>query len=555
MTPAVRYPANAITPRGVYEMLDGRIPHVTYRAYDDTAVFNLMGPLAIYDPTQPEAVVLKSLKGLIPGWKAIEQKGATQDGSTFVTALYDTNEIDLTVEARGRNAEMTRAVVRDWIAAWDAKQPGELSFFTPHLGRWWAKVRWAKNPVDKIGGGAFTRQEFTWTAKMYEPFYQSYDDTAQLRFAYQQVIDYFQYTTVSELSEDWTVVYSGAGSGDIHVDNSEVISTLADGRAAVCRHDGFLAATNDQVVELQMGRFPSSWFHPTNTYIDMWARMANTGTAGDTGVRCRIGHSQIRLSYFIDGVETVIRTQNLSIPVQTGEKFMFVCGRETNTRSYQFLRNGTTAMVAVESGTSSPHGADYRRTGFGIAANGSDTAATVRAWAADDNNTILQAGFLPRTNVGDQPRFDRYTCIGPGTFWFTNGPGSSEVVEFGPLLPGQVVQIRTDPRVRSVVDLTSRAPTMQERVLWSKAIQDYASYATGNNVPLALQQIESMFSVVPPQGNLYRLLHGRFSDDAAIPAKPAGLAAPTYHVRVGIEDGTSDSQIICAGTPLRRFPY
>ena len=50
-----RWPTNPITPHGAYHLLAGTQPMFAYRSYDDSVVFNLMGPLAHVDPTQPES--------------------------------------------------------------------------------------------------------------------------------------------------------------------------------------------------------------------------------------------------------------------------------------------------------------------------------------------------------------------------------------------------------------------------------------------------------------------------------------------------------------------
>jgi hypothetical protein len=283
--------------------------------------------------------------------------------------------------------------------------------------------------------------------------------------------------------------------------------------------------------------------------------MGTSGTAGDNGVRARIGHRSIRLSYFVGGVETLLRQINTYIPTSTGEKFMLIAGVEGSARTFKLLRGGAQIVSVTESGTGSPLGASYRGAGFGVYAAGTTVPPTVRAWGVGDNNTVAQSGFVNQTNVGDQPMWSRYTCFGPGRFSFANGPNSADMVTFGPLLRGQVAQIRTDPRKRGVVDLTSTPPTPQELTQWQHAIKDFISFATGNNVPPLLQAIESWFGIQPPQGNLYSLLHGRFSDVAAIPPKPAGQPATPYFIKVSIDDGTADSMMIAAGTPLRRQPY
>ena len=553
MTPSTRYPTGTLTAQGAYHLLAGKIPHMVYRSYDDTSVFNLMGGASIADPIAPEGVRLLDLKGLIPPWKAIEQKGATQDGSTFITALYEPCDIDLNVQVVGRDPEHTRQVVRDWIAAWDAKQPGELSFFTPTMGRWWTQVRWARNPVDNIMGGTFTRQRFTWAARGYDAFWRTYDHASQFLFSYNSASDEFNYTTSSELGSGWTVAYSGGGTGTVRADGSQVVSTLDSGKTAVCRRNSFTSTTDNMVSTVQIGKFSSSWWYPVNSYVDIWARMANTGTAGDDGVRLRIGHRTLTLSYFASGVEHVLRQVTMQIPSRTTNTFSLIAGYEGDPRMFKVLRNGATILSVKESGTGSLMGASYRSAGFGTYAAGTTDPPTVRSWAGGDNSTVSQTGFVDMVNVGDQPMWPRFTCFGPGTFFFGNGPASTDMVKFGPILPNQVMQVRTEPGKRGVVDLTSIPPTPQELTVWQKALQDFISFASGNNTPPLLQEIESMFGIRPPQGNPYSLLDGRFSN--SVPPKPAGAPATAYHIPVAIDDGNADSKIIAAGTPLRRWPF
>jgi len=554
MTPAVRYPTNPITPHGAYHLLKGDQPMVALRSGDDTAVFHIMGPLSIPDRTTPESVQLTSIKGLIPPWKTIDQKGATQDGTTYIDTLYDPMEVEMHVSARGRNPQYTRQVLRDLLASIDAKNPSELSWFTPELGRWWAPLRFFKTPLDQFLGSQAKRQPLTLVMRADDGFWRSYDDVSQFRFGYTSAVDLFNYTTTSELGAGWDVAYSGSGTGIIKADGSQVVFTTVNGHTAVARRTGFSTATDNQVVEMDVGRF-SQWYHSTDTYTDMWCRMTTSGTAGDNGVRLRIGHRSIRLSYFVSGVETLLRQINMIIPTLTGERYTLIAGIEGDPRVFRLLRNGANVFTVKESGTGSPLGATHRGVGFGGRADGTTVPPTIRAWGTGDNTTVTQTGFVSQTNVGDQPMWTRYTCFGPGKFSFTNGPNSSDVVTFGPLLANQVVQIRTDPRLRGVVDLTSTPPTPQQLDLWKEVLKDFISFATGNNVPPLLQAIESWFGISPPQGNLYSLLHGRFSDVAAIPPKPAGLPAPTNYIKVTIDDGTADSAIIAAGTPRRRMPY
>lgn len=180
MTPTTYYPTNRVTPHGAYYLLTGRIPEMRYLSYDQTSVFAMMGGASIADRRTPESVRLADLKGLIPPWKAISQKGATQDGASFVTALYDPCEINMTVAVKGRDPQSLRRVLGDWIAAWDAIQPGQLSFYTHELGRWWSDVRWAATPTDKIMYTQGRTQTFGWSAIGYDAFWRTYPDVATL---------------------------------------------------------------------------------------------------------------------------------------------------------------------------------------------------------------------------------------------------------------------------------------------------------------------------------------------------------------------------------------
>lgn len=351
MTPTTFYPTNPITPHGAYYLLTGRIPEMRYLSPDETSVFALMGGAAIPDRMTPESIRLKDMKALIPPWKSIAQKGATQDGSTFVTALYDPVEIDMTIEATARNPFYLRKLLSDWIAAWDAIDAGTLSFFTQAQGLWWSEVRWGHNPVDPIMNTQGRLQRFGWTALGYDAFWRSYPDVAT--------------------------------------------------------------------------------FGP----------MVGPGNA---------------------------------------------------------------------------------------------------------------TGFLTRVNGGDQVMWDEFTCVGPGTFHFAAKPGSTSMVSFGPLLPGQIMMVRTDPSKRGVVDMTSIPPTPQQLSIWQELLQLFLSFISFGPIPPLFTTLLSLFGVQAPQGNPYSLLHGRFL--GGIPPKPAGAPAIPYYVACSITGGAAGSAILAGGIPLRRWP-
>lgn len=576
MTPALRIPSGPITPHGAYHVLHDKIPQMALRSYDDTIVINMMGGLAIPDKyAAPERVEVVELKGLIPPWQVIDQKGATQDGVSFVDALYDPTEIELVVRVVGRDAAHAQWVFDKLCSALDVKRESELSFITHRMGRWWAKVRWFKPPVDTVARIQSKSQQISLRLRADNAFWQSYPNVDSFSFVYDETKDEFDVETATDMGAGYDVAYSGTGGGYARVlggqliwvdDPEDPIGT--EGRTMIFRRNDFDSTGDNMVVQTELGTFPE-WSYPDNATTILGARMAPTGTAGDDGVFAEFGIGTARIYYTVGGVTTVLREQFMLIPPMPGEKFSFVVGYDGNPRLYKLRRDyGTGAAVEVmsikESGTGSQIGAGFRRVGGGMHAGGAllsqATPAAMRRWSGGDNAEVSQTGFLERINMGDQEFWDRYTCIGPGTFRFGNGPGATDMVEFGPLLAGQVAQIRTDPRKRGVVDMTTSGATPQQQQQHQDSLLDLLSFIPGvasdiiNNV---FGSILSLFgsgpAITPPQGNLYSLMRGRFSEP--IPARPGGTLPPKYYVKCEIAGGNADSQIIASGTPLRRYPY
>lgn len=564
--PTVRYPSGPITPHGAHALMNDRIPHVALRSYDNSIVFNMMGPLAIADRTIPERVELRGIKGLVAPWKIIDQKGATQDGTTFVDALYDPLEVSLDVNCVGRDPEHLRRVVHHLIASIDTKQLSELSWYTHEAGRWWAPVRWNRPIDDQVTGVSANRsQKLTLQVRCDDGFWRTYPAVDQFRFTYNDDVDEFAYNIAEgDPVTGWTTQYSGAGSGWLYVDGDQAVTSFQGARSVVARHTDYTASADNMVVSVQLGT-NSQPTYPENTYVDLWARMGNSGTPGSDGIRCRLSLTSIRLSSFVSGSETVIREQgyggywsnwwfwwfyNAAPPPYAGETFTLICGTEDAARTYKVLRNGSEIFTAKESGTDSHVGSSYRKVGFGAAStSGLIRPLGVRRWAAGVNATSAQDGYLVMSNPGDQDMWPRYTIFGPGTAWIAGGPSSSDMVKIGPLLPNQIVQVRTDPRKRGVVDMSTKPTSSQSQQEFSQAYNDYLSFLSlSGTAPLS-----SVFGVLSPSGNPYQLMSGRFAKP--IPAKSPGAAPTLYHVACRIDNGNHDSQIIASGTPLRRMPY
>lgn len=562
----IRYPATTV-PHGAYQLLKGDQPSFALYAYDDSVGFDLMGGKAIPDYTQPEVVQVKKggLKGLIPPWQTIDHKGATEDGTTFVAALYDPIEVDLAVTCRGRDAKHLRKVVRHLIGSIDAHKQSELAFTTQDGGRWWAPIRWFKTPPNAYEGAQRRRQELTLRLRADNGFWRTWDSTDSFQFTYDAVTDSFttDYSDDHDLGPNWPQAYSGTGAGYCTADGDDAV--WVDGAHTTSRevvngpYKDFDTDTDNQVVEIVVGSIPEITF-PDGAENHIWGRMGHEvdGSWDGNGIKLQIGWGTMVLSRYNDGVETVMRTWIEIIPPLFGEKFSLVCGFDGDPRLFKVLRNGAELHSFKETGTGSALGASFRGIGFGMRAAAAlitqATPAIVRKISAGDNATQAQNGFIALTNIGDQPMPPRLTCYGPGTFKFADGPGSTDFVEFGPLLPNQIVQIRTDNGKMTVVDLTVTPPTPQELTLFQEALKDLLNFASGNNVPPLFVAIESVFGIAPPQGNLYSLLKGRFSRNSAIPPKSAGAEAEPYHVAVSITGGNANSRINVAGTPLRRYP-
>lgn len=570
------YPQSPITPHGAYYHLKGRHPLVTLWAYDESNSFALMGGKSHPDKhADAEWVQIKKngLKGLIAPWDIIDQKGASEDGVTFVDALQGPTEIEVKLLVHGRTPKDCRRIKRKIVASIDKKLTSEFSFIDQDNGRWWSDVRWFKTPPDVEKIGESCTQELTLVLRADNGFWRTFNETDAFSFSYEDMTDTF--TVDNRPTQDLGDIpqyYTGTGGGFCTSYNGQMFwwddpedpLTTESRRVINGPWPDFETATNNQVISQVHGGL-QEWSLPESGRNIIGGRMNRNpdGTWAGDGVFVEYGASYLRLFYTVNFVEHTIRSEPLAmlVPPVFGEKFTLVCGYEGNERMFKVLRNGGAILSAKENGEGSSLGEAFKGVGNGMFAAAAlitqATPAPIRKLSAGDNATVSQSGFLQRRNIGDQPMPDRYTCYGPGTFKFAVSPGSSEMVEFGPLLPNQVVFIDTSRQHPKIKDLTSIPPTQQELNVFQKALKDFISWANANNVPPLLQQIESVFGIVPPQGNLLSLLKGRWNKDSAIPPKspgtPDSLVAP-YFVKVSIEGGNADSKVIASGTPRRRYP-
>lgn len=567
--PSVRLPAGPITKHGAWSVLKGDQPLMWLKAHDGSVLVNLMGGIARANPMLPEAVQIKELKALGASWKVIRQKGATQDGETFIDALYDAAEPMMKVIVRGRDAEHTRRTRQTLEASLDAIRQSELNFWTNELGRWWADIRMVKAIPDAVSSSP-TSQEISLMLGIDDAFWQSEPHVTSFEFEYEDMKDEFATAYTSGLGPNWPIYYyddgGQPGGGYIRAKGNQAVWHDAGGIDTYGRSvmygpfKDFETATNNQVVSIVLGSFQELTIYD-GAENHIWARVGSNvdGTWDGNGVRASIGPFSIELSRFNNFVEHRMALWP-TIPSFPGDKYTLIAGFEGNERHFQVKRNGLGLWNYVEPATGlSPLGASYR--GIGGGARGGAalftqvTPASVRKIVAGDNATIDQTGYLEFVNIGDQPGYADITIFGPASsvkIW--NGPGADvdEYVEIKDVLPNQVFFIRTDPRRRIIQDLSSVAPTPQELDIFQKAANSFLNFATAKGA--LRDQLKSAFGIAPPQGNVNTLVTGRFTDACGIAAKSPGKPAETQHIKVSIDGGNAQSQILGSLTPRRRSP-
>lgn len=296
------YPQGTLTPHAAYYHLKGRHPLVTLWSYDGANSFSVLGGKAIPDKfTAPECVMVKKngLKGLIAPWDTIDQKGASQDGVTFVDALQGPTEVEIKLLVRGRDPQHCRKLCRLIIASIDKKRTSELSFIDLDTGRWWSDVRWFKAPPDVSNIGESCTQELTLVLRADNGFWRTYPETDSFAFSYEDTTETFNYDTEADgdLGENWPLCCTEEGGGFIYADGSQARWKddpddwlITDTREVVAGpYKDFQTATNNQVVSMVIGSF-QEWSLPEGAANDLWARMGRNpdGSWDGNGIRMRI---------------------------------------------------------------------------------------------------------------------------------------------------------------------------------------------------------------------------------------------------------------------------
>lgn len=554
------YPSGTVSKWGTKQALRDQDTWISYIGVDGS-IFYLAGPLAPVAGAQ-NGLVAQKIMGLMPNADMLELRGARQDGATWTDAVYEVGDIMMKLEASGTSPQNIRNVIRQWISSWDPRRTGVLSVFTPDMGEWWANVRQAKNITDTLDKD-YTwsgRLPLTWSAKNYDAFWYSVDSVSQFDLNTQMRINLvgnptggtfaFTYSIGTFLSPPILIESTPSAGGGTFTAGTQwykVTAISANGETTASNEVfGSVSGSGEKITV--------SW----NIVVGATGYKLYRGSVsgGENILVTTTGASTFSYVDTNVGTSATPPVTNTASTDEHTDDLDWDCSAADVQAALQGLPLiGAGGVTVTDTAGLAPF---YLQWYLGGAVTGLTVTSSLTGGTDPDVEITTTkpggspSGFISLTNRGDLPSWPRYLCYGPGTFSFGNGPGSSSMISFGPLLPGQVILVTTLPRLRSVVDLTPNQLPPQPLSEFQQILQGLISFATNNNVPPLLQQFESFFGILPPQGNLYSLLSGRFTNP--VPGTYYGVAPETQFIPASITGGNANSKIVAALTPMRRWP-
>lgn len=573
MADKITFPPGEATLLGQELMLDGTDPLIMLTTHDRSRTFHLSGGLAPW-PRHQDGLQLHEITTPTPEFKQLKFQGSRQDGADYRGTVYDPMQISAVLVAQGTTAKGLSRVVSEWIAANDPEQLCRLEWFTREGGLWWCDVRLAKNFIDRLQQSPrrLRKQVLSTVWDNDLAFWQSVDSVSSWAFSYQSMVDTFNYNTsaAKDLGENWPQMrYEGEGGGYWYADGKNARwrddpddPILTQGASVICGpYKDFETDTDMQVIDFVIDsppEFPNGENH-------VWGRVNRdeNGDWGGDGVRASIGWAGVTLHRFNDFTPTRMGIPHVLFPPPVmGEKFRFILGMDGDPRKFRILRGlndhsaGVPILTHTEQGTGSALGPEHRGVAFGGRAGGAlftqASPGRVRKVAAGDNATETQEGHLSLTNIGERNGWWQMLVEGPGLFEVGNGPGSTEMIKFGPLAEGERALITTHPRYRTVVDLTSAPPDGQTLTGGQKLVEKLVKFVAAGQVPPALEWFESLFGILPDADPMYERLDGRFT--RPIPGVRQPREATTSRIIVRVRNGNASSKITASLTPMRRWP-
>lgn len=216
------YPPGPVTPYGAKLLTERIEPTIIFTSPNNDIQWCINGGLAPWPGVQEGAILVDGIAGLHPPFVFVEHKGAHQDGVTTQHTVYDPAEIDFQVEFTvppdydnpDQSAAAIRRVIRDWMASWDPKSPGTLTWITPDMGRWTCHPRLWKTPPDKQfrAQARRMRQTYTWRIRNDDAFWTGVDSTSSYGFTFSLARDNFNRDDSGTLGPQWQQTYTGAGT-------------------------------------------------------------------------------------------------------------------------------------------------------------------------------------------------------------------------------------------------------------------------------------------------------------------------------------------------------
>lgn len=517
------FPSGPMPPLAASQLLNGIDEHL-FVTNDNGSVpiqFWLKGPFSPCAPGLPgqDGIVLQSVEGMAPNFKHKDLQAATQDGVTWTDTVYDPAEITLVGQLHAATPQGLTNVLDAWMGAWNPKQQLIVEHISLDGGYWRARARLNSTWLGPIKNDRrFLYRPLTHKFRIDDAFWEGVISMSTWAPTPDQSFGEEFDAESGSLSSSWTVTYSSGHTGSIVLANGigAYWSDTGNSTQSVEAIYTTQTATDYQIVTIRMGGAWEGFNLGGSAYNDIWARVDGAGN----GILCRIGTFSVAVYRFNSGVPTQMYWMPLRLPPLPNESWTFFCGANpaAGPRNYALWRgaasfySGAWVLGFAEPGTGSVVGSSARGTGWGMVtantAGGMLYPVPLRSFSAGDNPNAGSGGYVTLCNIGTEDGWPDYTLYGPGTFDIADlGRGT---VSIGPLASGQVAQVTTLPRIRSVVDV--------------------------NN----------------PSNNLYPLMNGRFS--TPIPGVALPNQAQSVQIPVAISGASGVSSITATLTPRRVHP-
>lgn len=563
------YPPGPITPLGATLLLNGIDAHLWFTDNTGYSQYYLDGPASPLAPglVGQDGIIVKSHKGLLTGssFKHLDLQAATQDGVTWTDTVYDAGKIYLKLEAHAATPQGVQAVVDEWIGAWNPTLLHTLEYITLDGGYWYSQARLDQVWQDEIKQSPrrYFYMPLTHVCRLDNAFWNTIPSISTFGLSYESFGDTFSTAHSTNLGSNWTPMYSSGHTGFNFVAANGTVQWADSGNTAQTAVNLYNAESTDtdyQVISITLAgeQFQNEGItfdlHGGKAANQIWGRLDSSGN----GICCEFNYTTVKVSRYNSHTPTLMWVQPLIIPPRRNEKWTLVCGAKLNDnpRSYAVYRGNLKILQFSEVGTGSVLGSGHRGTGFGLvtAAGSLGFGEAIPLWVSDfkaaDHVGATESGQVQLSNCGTQPGYPEFLFYGPGTLSFGDGPGSSNMVTFGPLKDGQIALITTLPRLRGVVDLSPGAPT---QAVPTKEIQQLFTLAFNGNTPPLVNWLENQFGIMPEQTtNLYSLLNGEYK--TPLPGVSVPHLATAQQIPVSISGGSASSRVVARLVPQRTAP-